>query len=550
MKNIRHFTQSGRTLPLLFIVLVLPLSVAAQRRERLIDNWKPLHYAVEIRLNDQLSAFESAATTIRAVVLKPSVGTIDLDFGSLPVDAVTVNDLPAQFERTPNLLNVRLSKAAKPNEQITITVKYHGKPTDGLILATDRDGKPSATGDNWPDRVHHWIPCLDHPSAKATVSFTITAPSRELVVANGAMESSRGNFGGTTTWSFNEGHPIPPYCMVIVVNEGAKIDVPGALTPLSYYVPQVDRDLARKGFSPAAPALTFFSQLVAPYPYEKLAMIVGATRFGGMENSSAIVFANNLLLANPSARMSETFGIPVGTVDVVAHEIAHQWFGDSVTEATWSDLWLSEGFATYFAGLFIQRHEGEPRFQSYMKQAAATALAYEKRNRTPLFDRNTEDLFKLLNGNNYQKGAWILHMLRGRLGEDAFFRGLRAYYKAHRDATATSEDLRMELEKASGRNLKQFFARWVYGAGHPTYNLSYARINAGSVRLTLKQMQADEPFLDPVPIEITTDKEKKRVIFQPKAKLQTLPVRIKGIPQTMIIDPDGQLLKEVVSSSN
>jgi aminopeptidase N len=213
--------------------------------------------------------------------------------------------------------------------------------------------------------------------------------------------------------------------------------------------------------------------MIGPYPYEKLAMIVGSTKFGGMENSSAIVFTSTLFTPQPETQpLSRRFGIRRGIVRVVAHEIAHQWFGDSVTEETWSDLWLSEGFATYFAGLFMEKFEGEEDFREYMKEAAAKYFAFARTSRMPLFDSETEDLFKLLNANNYQKGAWVLHMLRRQLGDAAFFRGLRAYYLAHRNSTATTDDLRAALEKASGTNLKEFFARWVYAAGHPHYELT------------------------------------------------------------------------------
>ena len=188
-----------------------------------------------------------------------------------------------------------------------------------------------------------------------------------------------------------------------------------------------------------------------------------------MENSSAIVFPSTLFEPRGNDKMSQRFGIPTRIEDVVAHEIAHQWFGDSVTESTWADLWLSEGFATYFAGLFIEKHEGEEAFREYMRDAAARYFTYEKQRNAPIHDTETQDLMKLLNPNNYEKGAWVLHMLRERIGDEAFFKGLRDYYNAHREANATTEDLRRALEKSSGKNLKEFFARWVYGAGHPWF---------------------------------------------------------------------------------
>jgi len=537
-------------LPPLFLFLFLCLIPVAnaQRRERTVDTWKPVHYDVSISFNDQLSEISSAKTEITLQVLKPNLSRIDLDFGELPIDSVLVSGQPARFERAPDLLNVILPQATKQNDQVKISITYHGRPKDGLIFANDRDGKPSVTGDNWPNRVHQWIPCLDHPSAKATVSFTVVAPNRDRVVANGGL------YGldrlGTTFWTYRETRPIPPYCMVIAVNEGAKVDDPYEGVHLSYLVPQKDRAYAPKGFSPASSAVSFFSQTIAPYPYEKLALIIGATRFGGMENSSAIVFTSTLFDSRPDEKMSPRFAIPTRIEDVVAHEIAHQWFGDSVTESTWADLWLSEGFATYFAGLFIEKYEGADPFRDYLRNQAARYFAYEKQRNAPIHDEETQDLMRLLNPNNYEKGAWVLHMLRKRLGDDAFFRGLRAYYNAHREANATTEDLRAALESASGKDLKGFFARWVYGTGHPQYQLQWTSKNAPNavfLTVTLEQTQAGEPFLDPVPIEFTVNGKKQRQTIYPKAKLTTTEIRLDANPTSAQLDPDETLLKEVVA---
>src|SRR5205807_343531 len=303
-----------------------------------------------------------------------------------------------------------------------------------------------------------------------------------------------------------------------------------------------------KGFAPSATALAFFSQTIEPYPYEKLALIIGATQFGGMENSSAIVFPSNLFMTRGNDKMSARFGIPTRIEEVVAHEIAHQWFGDSVTESTWADLWLSEGFATYFAGLFIEEYEGEDAFRDYLRNQASRYFAYEKQRNAPIHDEETQDLMRLLNPNNYEKGAWVLHMLRKRLSDDVFFRSLRAYYRAHREANATTEDLRAALESASGNNLKDFFARWIYGTGHPQYQLQWNSKNAQNAVLltvTLEQTQAGEPFLDPVPIEFTVNGEKQRQAIYPKTKLTTTEIRLDANPTSVQLDPDETLLKEV-----
>lgn len=520
----------------------------AARRERLIDSWKPLNYNVSLTFNQNLTEISKARAEITVLVLADSLSTVDLDFGELEIDSVTVGDRTARYTRNVGGLQVSLSKPKPRGTRFVIVVSYHGKPKDGLILARDKAGRPSAIGDNWPNRLHHWIPSLDHPSAKATVSFSVTAPKENIVIANGQLLSVESSGEATRTWTFNEASPIPPYCMIVAAGDFAEVKPAQALiTPLAYYVPQPDRKFAAQGFAPANPSLKFFSETVAAYPYKKLALIIGATRFGGMENSSAIVFSNTLfdhgLAGEP---MSRTFGIRSGLVSLVSHEIAHQWFGDSVTESTWSDLWLSEGFATYFAGLFIQREDGEAAFQEYMQDAAEKYFSYEKRISTPIHDRETEDLFKLLNPNNYEKGAWVLHMLRAELGDQDFFRGITNYYSAHQHATASTEDLRLALEKVSGQNLREFFQRWVYSAGHPQYELSWDWNGSKKrLKLTLKQTQPSAAFSNSLPVEIITASGKHRVLLKPKDKQLVQEIKLDETPLSVNLDPENTVLKEV-----
>lgn len=542
MANLKRFIS------IVFILCLSPAaSTFAARRERLIDGWRPVHYSVSLTLDDQLTTIRTARAEITVLILKPQVTLLDFDFGEMTVDSVSINNAATAFEHAAGKLNLKLVQPFPPQSRLSVAVNYHGKPKDGLILTTDKDGKPSAVGDNWPNRVHHWIPCFDHPSAKATVTFSATAHERNLVVANGRLERVQTTAGANRTWIYSERVPIPPYCMIIAVAQFAKLEPPKpTVTPLSYYVPLSDRPFAMQGFAPANPSLKVFTQTVAPYPYEKLALIVGATRFGGMENSGAIVFSRNLFAPRDSAPVSNVFNIPRGTVNLIAHEIAHQWFGDSVTESTWADFWLSEGFATYFAGLFLQKVEGEKSFQDYMKDTAETYFRYARNNRTPIFDNETEDLNRLLNANNYQKGAWVLHMLRSVLGDRAFFRGVRIYYRNHKNSTASSEDLRSALERASGVDLRPFFKSWVYGGGHPHYEFSWQWDQARRVvKLQVNQVQPEPYFANPLPIVLVTARETRRVMLRPVSKETIGEFRLSGPPLAVHFDRDNQVLKEV-----
>ncbi|MEP6742470.1 MAG: M1 family metallopeptidase [bacterium] len=524
---------------------ILPASTLAARRERLIDSWKPLNYKITLAFNDGLTEITSARVAITVEAIK-DVSLIDFDFGALPVDAVTVDGNTTMFSRAPGLLNVQLAKPLSRKTRALIVVEYHGSPTDGLVLSKDKDSRPSAIGDNWPDRVHQWIPCLDHPSAKATVTFTVTAPARDLVVANGQLIHVENSSPVNRTWTYTEAAPIPPYCMIVAVGEFVQIKIADEpITPLSYYVQQSDKDYAVHGFAAANPALKFLTNTIAPYPYEKLALIIGTTRFGGMENSSAIVFPAFLFNGKPSEPLSNVFKVHEGVVEVVAHEIAHQWFGDSVTESTWSDLWLSEGFATYFAGLVVQRYEGERRFRDYMQDAANRYFSFEKKTSMPIHDTETEDLFKLLNPNNYQKGAWVLHMLRAELGDETFFRGIRAYYTAHQGSLASTEDLREALEKVSGRNLKDFFARWVYSAGHPHYELTWNWNDRNKrLRVVLNQTQSGPAYPNAVPVEIVSGGNKRRIVITTEHKHTIEEIPLDAAPTSLILDPDNVILDE------
>jgi aminopeptidase N len=559
--NVQSHQSTSKSLrralfPALLLLCALCSHTLAERRERLIENWRPLHYDVTLAFDDKLGELTRAETRLDALVLRDRLTVIDLDFGALTIEAASVNNVSARYERQGERLNVFLATPARRGQRLQLRLVYRGRPADGLILTNDKDGRPSATGDNWPNRVHHWIPTLDHPSAKASVNFQVTAPARTLVVANGRLESRRTNANATQTWTYREAAPMPPYCMVVAVGEFAEIKpgamLPNVLPPVAYYVPPSEQKFALDGFGAALPSLTFFSRTIAPFPYAKLAHIVGATRFGGMENSGAIIYSRTLFDPRENVPASPRFRVRRGLVELIAHETAHQWFGDAVTPATWADLWLSEGFATYYAGLFVERHESPAAFREYMGRKAGEYLKYEQGRRAPIYDRETEDLNELLNANNYQKGAWVLHMLRAELGDAVFFRGIRAYYRAHQHKTATTEDLRRALERASGRSLREFFARWVYASGHPRYEAAWTwsertgAARGGVLTLTLKQTQEDGAhFPNAFPVEIVTGTGTRRIKLTPTGRETSRRIYLNRKPAEVRFDPDATILKEL-----
>jgi aminopeptidase N len=280
--------------------------------------------------------------------------------------------------------------------------------------------------------------------------------------------------------------------------------------------------------------LEYYSGLVAPYPYEKLAHVQSSTRFGGMENATTIFYSED-----PIANGRDIEG-------TVAHETAHQWFGNAVTPSDWPHLWLSEGFATYFGMLFFEHADGVGKFREEMERDRLQVVRSAEVAR-PVIDQSETDLFKLLNVNNYQKGAWVLHMLRGLVGDDAFFAGVREYYRQHEHRTATTTDFRTAIERAAGRDLGWFFDQWLSRPGFPRLRVtSQWDAAARAVDITIEQTQSTSwpTFRLPLTIDVDADGGTVRRAVDMDERRETVRVPLTGAPGRITLDPDGWLLKE------
>jgi aminopeptidase N len=279
----------------------------------------------------------------------------------------------------------------------------------------------------------------------------------------------------------------------------------------------------------------YFSELIAPFPYDKLAHVQGSSVFGGMENATAIFYADQLVADGNNI---ET---------IVAHETAHQWFGDAVTEAEWSHLWLSEGFATYFGALFFEHADGEPVFREMMEENRRQIVA-SKRNDRSIVDATAQDLFELINPNSYEKGAWVLHMLRGVLGDEAFFDGIRRYYSGHEHGAALTVDLKLAMEGASDRELDEFFDQWLFRPGYPRLRVSSQWDPARRTAIVVvEQVQSERwpTFRMPLTIELTTAGGPVRRQVEVDERREQYPFQVDSPPTGIVLDPDGWLLKDI-----
>ncbi|HLM56054.1 MAG TPA: M1 family aminopeptidase [Pyrinomonadaceae bacterium] len=515
---------------LLLLLLCLPAAHARDNYPRL-DALDAVHYRLRLDLKDASGEIVGEAEIVFNV--NGDLREIPLDFGALAVDSVTVDGARAAHRRVGERLLVTPATPYGRGRQLSVVVKYHGRPSDGLFIKKSRHGDPTVFADNWPNRAHHWFPSIDHPYDKATVEFFVIAPARFDVVANGALVETTSRQDGTRLTHWSERVPIPVYCMVIGATEFAVINAGSwAGTPLLHYLYPKDRDLGLRDHGRALRMLEYYSNLVGPYPFEKLALVQSSTQFGGMENSSAIFFDEKAY--NGSGRLEGT----------VAHEIAHQWFGDSVTESDWHHLWLSEGFATYFGNLFFEHAEGRERFLREMMDDRRRYLEDKESPTRPVYDPAVTDLFKLLNRNNYQKGGWVLHMLRGLMGDEKFFAGIRDYYRTYRDRTALTEDFRRVMELHAGRPLDWFFRQWIYEPGHPVYDAAWRwDAPARTLRLRVTQQQPSTLFRMPLTVEFKTGGDARRETIEVGRREQTFDFKLDAKPQSVALDPDEWVLK-------
>ncbi len=368
----------------------------------------------------------------------------------------------------------------RAGDTLSTRIRYRGEVRDGLVFRPG-GGVPRVFADNWPDHAHGWLPVQDHPSDKATVAFHVQVPAGVQVIANGRLEKIDTLPYEHWLWHYRLSEPIPTYAMVIgtgrfAVTPLGEAGCPGRCVPVSLWTEPADSAAAAAGpFRRAAAMVDFFTRLVGPSPYGSLAHVQAATRFGGMENATAIFYNDSVLRAG---------GLSESTV---AHETAHQWFGNAVTPDDWHHLWLSEGFATYLAAMWAEQTSGRPALAAAMRREADQYLASADVER-PVIDTAMADPDSLLNDNAYQKGAWVLHQLRGMLGDSAFARALRSYYGAHRHGNAVSADFAAAAATAAGRDLDWYFRQALTQPGYPMLLVRW-RHQGSRIELDIRQMQ-------------------------------------------------------------
>ena len=481
-------------------------------------------------------------------ILREGTARLAFDSVGLTIRSVTVNAQEAKFETTAAQLLVPLPAAAHAGEKFTVEIRYEGKPKKGLYFILPDKNYPSRPKQIWTqgesEDTRYYLPTYDYPNDRLTTEMIVTVPGDWLTVSNGKLVSVRDAGKGQKTWRWVESVPSSTYLITLVAGELDEVKETWHGMPVTYYAPRGQGERLAVNYSRTPAMLDLFSKkLGVDYPWEKYAQaMVDDFVAGGMENSSATTNTSSSLVHPKLAPEYAT-----GEDNLISHELAHQWFGDLVTCKDWGNVWLNEGFATFFEYLWTESHYGKEQADYERWSNARGWFSQPNLFVRPIVRYDFSDSSEF-DGNAYGKGGWVLYMLRQQIGEEAFFRGMKHYLEANRGKNVVTADFARAVEEATSENIDQFLAQWVYGAGAPQFDLRYTYDSAKKeVRLEVKQTQKLEGrvglFRVPVEVEVTTASGTKSFPITVAKDAETFTFPADAAPLLVLFDKGGKILK-------
>lgn len=527
-----------------FLFSLLPYTILAKDPYPKNPNIDILNYKFEIHLNDTSDIIYGSADI--ALNIKDSEDRVRLDLISqgkdgmgMEVKKVTFNGSEVSYSHDNDVLLIETGALEYSSRDI-INVVYSGMPITGLIIGPNMHGDRTFFSDNWPNKARNWLPLVDHPYDKSTAEFVVIAPNHYQVISNGLLveETNLNKELKKTHWK--QSVPISCWLYALGVAEFA-VDYVDYFEGKSIqtWVYKQDRDNGFYDFKiPTKHTMEFFSDYIGPFAYEKLANVQSNSVKGGMESATAIFYSDVSVTGDRSVRWR----------NVVIHEVAHQWFGNCVTEYDWDDVWLSEGFATYFTLMFREHAYGRDDFVNGLNDAKRLVYNHYKTDKeSSIVHNNLKDMKDVLTYSlQYQKGAWVLHMLRNYIGEDNFRKGIRNYYKKYYNSTTTTNQFKTEMEVVSGMNLDTFFDQWLYKGGNMVLDGNWKfDEKKGRIEVNLNQVQNDG-YLFEMPVELGISYNDKNLEKIQTVKLEKEKGRFyiasDSKPISIKIDPNTKLL--------
>jgi aminopeptidase N len=492
-----------------------------------------LHYRLDLDFPMQ-SSFFSGEMTLTFRVVSDSLSQIVLDMVHLVTDSVFIGNVPTAATRDDTTITIPLNGYHRADETLMVKIFYHDT---GVQRGFNYYGRNAYTFAE-PLDARWWFPCFDEPWDKATSEIYCTVPDTFKVGSNGTLASADHNIvNHTVTYHWVNEYPIATYLINLIIGVYSTwndyyINPQGDSIPLFYMVFPEDSAKAAYDFATVPDMLTLFSDLFGPYPFDKYGMgAVTPAPFGGMEHQTMTTINRDWIDG------LRTFDL------AMAHELSHQWWGDLVTLADWRNIWLNEGFASYASALYNDRAHGHDRFMQNMLDYQVISFFDDSiTGGYPIYNPSPDRMFSY---SVYYKGAWVLHMLRGVIGDSAFFAGLHQYAARYAYSNASTDEFRDVMESYSGVNLHQFFHDWIYEQHFPEYEYAWSfepYYGDFMVHLEIAQVQTNAPiFKMPLSIKIISDGIHDFIVND-SLEYQEFDLRLSGAPTNLLFDPDNWVL--------
>ncbi len=426
--------------------------------------------------------------------------------------------LEASWER--DSVELRLPEVAPAGTELLLDAVLSGCPPDGFEFEESRYGEPLAFTDHYSIRARGWLPCEDHPGDRARFALELLVPEGNAAIASGARVEGIGS-GTSSRWETRS--DIPPYMFAIAVGPYARVAEEGDERLMPHLVYRQDVERAREALVHHAEWIRILERTFGPYAYGKYAVVQCPTRWGGFEAPGNVLLSERI------------FDGPSRGSGTLAHELVHMWFGDAVGYAEWREVWLSEGFASYFGPWLRAQTGGRSLVESLRSMRRSWLGSREGRTRSIRWD-GFEHPDRALNANTYPKGAWVLHMLRVELGDEAFFEAIAEFYRRHAGSAVVTADFTRCVEESSGRELDWFFEQWLDRRGCPRLSAAF---EGGEI--VIRQTQEDAPFRFRLELG-WEDQAGRRVERAVRIEERRTALEVEGAVRSLTIDPDVELL--------
>lgn len=544
-------TRALRVVSVVSVLMLAASLVAAEGEPLRVAGDRPADIVhIKLDLKVDIPAKTAAGTATIDLVALRDLKSIRFDAVDFKVSGVKLargegRSRPIEFVNDGDSIEVLLGdRALETNARATVTIDYViDNPKSGLHFFAPSEADPDVPYLVWsqgePITNRYWIPCFDHPNEMQTTEMIVTTVEGNEVISNGRLVSKQRNAQGEVRFRWIQDKPHVSYLMTLVIGEFHVETETWRGKPVVYYVPEKNRDDIERSFGNTIEMLDYFSELTGvEYPWDKYAQVCAYGFGGGMENTSATILGTWTL-------HDERAHLDFSSDGLVAHELAHQWFGDYVTCKDWSHLWLNEGFASFMDPMWTEHHLGKDEYDYQILRSMRRGIKGGKKR--AVVDRRYKNPGDMFDGRAYPKGASILHMLRRRVGDDMFWASVKHYLTTNAHQPVETSDLRRSFEHVTGRSLERFFYDWTERPGAPSLDVKYKWLEEEKLaEVSVKQTQEVDAFHVPLEIEFRFDEgDPVTVRRELTEKNHRYLFPLKEHPSMVLVDPRNAVMMEL-----